>query len=78
MGSSTHSFDIMISVFILGLAAGGIYAKQLMHKSKNLAHTLALVQILMGAFALVSIYLYKPIFLLMNESNLFILFSCCG
>jgi len=69
LGSSTHSFDIMISAFILGLATGGFYAKSLLQKSKNVAHTMAAVQILMGAFAMSSIYLYKPFFLLMNHSH---------
>lgn len=67
LGSSTHSFDIMVSAFIWGLALGGFFAKRILHKSKNIAGTLAWVQILMGIFALFSIYLYKPFFLLMNN-----------
>jgi len=68
-GSSTHSFDIMISAFILGLSAGGFYAKRLLAKSRNLIGLLAAVQILMGSCALLSICLYKPFFYLMNDSN---------
>ena len=67
LGSSTHSFDIMVSAFIWGLALGGWYAKRILHKSDNLARTLAWVQVLMGVCALFSIYLYKPFFLLMNN-----------
>jgi len=69
LGSSTHSFDIMISAFILGLAAGGFYAKRLLAKARNLGGLLAAAQILMGSFALLSIYLYKPFFYLMDGAN---------
>jgi spermidine synthase len=69
LGSSTHSFDIMVSAFILGLAVGGFYSKRLIEKTKNIIGLVAAVQILMGFFALMSIYLYKPIFTLMNVSN---------
>ncbi|MBF0239840.1 MAG: fused MFS/spermidine synthase [SAR324 cluster bacterium] len=70
LGSSTHSFDIMISAFILGLALGGGYARKLIGSSRNIAHTLAFIQILMGAFALTSVYFYEPFFHIINNSHL--------
>ncbi len=69
LGSTTHSFDIMVSAFILGLSLGGFFAKTLLFRYKNIPHTLATVQILMGAFAIISIYLTNPFFQLVRYSN---------
>jgi spermidine synthase len=67
LGSSTHSFDIMISAFILGLAFGGLYSNKILTMNKNIPWALGSVQILMGVFALCSIYLYKPFFTIINN-----------
>ncbi|MGB7291416.1 MAG: spermine synthase [Thermodesulfobacteriota bacterium] len=69
LGSSTHSFDIMVSAFIFGLAIGGLLAKTLLYRSKNIPHTLAAVQTLMGASAIISIYLSNLFFELVRDSN---------
>ncbi len=69
LGSSTHSFDIMISAFVLGLAFGGLYAKRLIARSRNLIATLGVVQVLMGIFAVCSIYFYRPFFEAANASH---------
>ena len=69
IGSTTHSFDIMVSTFILGLALGGYFAKTLLFRFKNLPITLATVQILMGCFAMISIYLSNSFFELVRDSN---------
>lgn len=66
-GSSTHSFDIMVSIFVFGLAAGGIFAKYILKRYVNKFKALAVIHLLMGFFALMSIYLYKPVFLLARE-----------
>ena len=65
LGSSTHSFDIMVSAFILGLAGGAYFANGLLKRTTRIVLLMAGVQILMGSFALMSIYAYKPFFLLM-------------
>ena len=63
MGSSTHSFDAMISAFILGLAFGGLFAKFLIARfASRLTLVLAIIQIVMGICAVMSIYLYRPFF----------------
>lgn len=63
MGSSTHSFDAMISAFILGLAFGGLFARRLIQRfTGDLAPVLGTIQVLMGTFAVLSIYLYRPFF----------------
>ena len=63
MGSSTHSFDAMISAFILGLAFGGLFAKFLIARfASRLTVVLAIIQVAMGIAAVLSIYLYRPFF----------------
>lgn len=63
LGSSTHSFDAMISAFILGLACGGLFARRLIRRfTGDLAPVLGTIQVLMGAFAAMSLYLYRPFF----------------
>ncbi len=68
MGSSTHSFDLMVSAFILGLALGGYYSRKLAHRDS--ISILAWVQVLMGFFAVSTIYTYPLFFEAMNLSNL--------
>ncbi len=69
LGSTTHSFDIMVSAFIFGLAIGGLFAKTILQRYKNIPHALATVQILMGAFAIISIFLSNPFFQLVRHFN---------
>lgn len=70
LGSSTHSFDIMLSAFIFGLSIGGLCSKYFLKKDINLPFSLGCIQLLMGCFALLSIYFYKPFFLIINYSHL--------
>jgi len=58
MGSSTHSFEIMLAVFILGLASGSLWLSRRPHLLEKPWKTLAFAQIVMGMSALVSIWLY--------------------
>ncbi|HSQ43061.1 MAG TPA: spermine synthase, partial [Fibrobacteraceae bacterium] len=68
MGSSTHSFDQMVSAFILGLALGSLVSKRLLRRDALVM--LSLAQVLMGAFALSTIYSHTAFFELMNGANL--------
>lgn len=70
MGSSTHSFDIMVSAFIFGLAGGGLFARVLLKRSSNPILTLAIVQLAMGVLAALSLGLYETCFDLVNSANL--------
>ncbi|VAX06283.1 Spermidine synthase long [hydrothermal vent metagenome] len=72
LGASTHSFDIMVSAFVLGLACGGLFAGYLLRKTVHVISILAVAQILMGIFALCSIYFYEPIFRIMQHSREFL------
>jgi len=72
LGASTHSFDIMISAFVLGLACGGLFAGYLLRRTTHIITVLAVAQILMGIFALCSIYFYEPVFKIMQHSREFL------
>lgn len=72
LGASTHSFDIMVSAFVLGLACGGLAAKKLLQKTKHVVVLLAIAQLVMGMFALTSIYFYEFAFSTMEHSKEFL------
>jgi spermidine synthase len=70
MGSSTHSFDIMVSAFIFGLAFGGLYALHLMNRANaDIPRTMAYVQIAMGLLALSSLFTYRLFFNAVDASH---------
>lgn len=59
LGSATHSFEVMLSVFVLGLALGGLWVRKRMDKFQRPELTLGLVQLIMGAAAVATIPLYR-------------------
>jgi len=67
MGSSSHSFDQMLSAFILGLAIGSFVSGKLLRKDSLIV--LSMAQILMAFFALCTLYFHKPFWGMMNEAN---------
>ena len=67
MGSSSHSFDQMLSAFILGLAIGSAVSGRLLKKDSLVV--LSMAQILMAFFALCTLYFHKPFWGMMNEAN---------
>jgi len=58
LGSSTHSFELMLSAFILGLALGAWWMRRRADRLRDPLRSLALVQLAMGALALASLPLY--------------------
>ena len=62
MGSSTHSFELMLSAFILGLALGAWWMRKRADRLPHPLRTLALIQLAMGALALASLPLYLQSF----------------
>ncbi|WP_299976311.1 spermidine synthase [uncultured Pseudoteredinibacter sp.] len=66
LGGSTHSFELMLSAFIFGLAIGGFWIRKHLDSMKDPIKTLAIVQICMGFFAAVTVPLYGSIFDLMS------------
>jgi len=62
LGSSTHSFELMLSAFILGLALGSFFIRNKLDKIKNAPRFLAIVQIIMGATAILTLFSYGNMF----------------
>ncbi|MGQ0653376.1 MAG: spermine synthase [Betaproteobacteria bacterium] len=68
LGSSTHSFELMLSAFILGLAFGGLWGRRRLDSARDTVRLLACVQLAMGAAALATLPLYGETFRLMEAA----------
>ena len=66
LGSSTHSFELMLSAFILGLACGGYWVRKRIDRVADTARLLGIVQVAMGLAALATLPLYGQMFPLMQ------------
>jgi len=66
LGSSTHAFELMLSAFIFGLAVGGLWIRRRIDHIKDTVRFLALVQLLMGIFALSTLLSYGNAFSVME------------
>ena len=66
LGSSTHSFELMLSAFILGLALGGLWIHRRIERLASPVRYLALVQVSMGLLALLTLPLYGTTFTIMQ------------
>jgi spermidine synthase len=62
LGSSTHSFELMLSAFILGLSLGALWMRKRADRFANPLRALAVIQLAMGAFAIASLPLYLESF----------------
>jgi spermidine synthase len=62
LGSATHSFELMLSAFILGLALGSLWTRKRADTWKEPLRALAVVQWFMGIAALATILLYTTSF----------------
>src|SRR3990167_6149732 len=58
LGAATHSFELMLSSFILGLALGGLYIKRYIDRLQKPIYFLSITQIFKGLFALLSLLVY--------------------
>ncbi len=58
LGSATHSFELMLSAFILGLAFGAWWIRSKVDRIEDPIRTLGLVQWAMGCLALATLPLY--------------------
>ena len=65
LGSSTHSFELMLSAFIFGLACGGLYVRGRIERLHDPGTYLALVMVIMGALAALTLPAYNFTFDLM-------------
>lgn len=62
LGSSTHSFELMLSAFILGLALGSLWMRKRADRFADPLQALAVIQLVMGALAIASLPLYLESF----------------
>ncbi|MBA3659049.1 MAG: spermidine synthase [Gemmatimonadales bacterium] len=58
LGSATHSFELMLSAFILGLALGALWIRSRADRLADPLRALGIVQWTMGALALATLPLY--------------------
>ena len=66
LGASTHSFELMLSAFILGLALGGRWIRQRLDHIRNPLRMLGFVQIVMATLAAATLVFYDFSFTLMS------------
>lgn len=62
LGATTHSFELMLSAFIAGLAFGGLWIKRRIDRIKDPIRFSGFVQLIMGIFALLTIPVYVSSF----------------
>src|SRR5882672_1332072 len=66
LGSSTHSFELMLSAFILGIACGGYWMRRRIDAIADPVRFLGVVLTIMGLLALATLPLYGQMFELMQ------------
>lgn len=66
LGSSTHSFELMLSAFIFGLACGGLWVRRRIDAIDDPSRYLGVAQVAMGLLALATLPLYGRMFELME------------
>jgi spermidine synthase len=66
LGSATHSFELMLSAFILGLACGGLWIRRRIDRLSEPRRFLGYVQVTMGLAAIATLPLYGHTFELMQ------------
>jgi spermidine synthase len=62
LGASTHAFELMLSAFITGLALGSFAVRRWISRVAAPYRFLGYVQIIMGSFALGSLWVYNQSF----------------
>jgi predicted membrane-bound spermidine synthase len=67
LGSSTHSFELMLSAFVLGIACGGYWVRRRIDSIADPVRFLGVVLTVMGLLALATLPLYGRMFGLMQE-----------
>ncbi len=68
LGSSTHAFELMLSVFILGLALGGLWISRHADNLPDPQRFLGVTMIVMGTFAAATIGIYNHTFDWMSQA----------
>jgi spermidine synthase len=86
LGSSTHSFELMLSAFIFGLAFGGLYVRRRIERVPDPVAYVAYVMVAMGALAALTLPAYNLTFDVMawflgtfpRSANGYIAFNALG
>src|SRR5262249_35021536 len=55
LGSSTHSFELMLSAFIFGLAFGGLYVRKRIERIRDPERYLGIIMLTMGLLAALTV-----------------------
>jgi len=66
LGSSTHSFELMLSAFIFGMALGSFFIRNRIDKIRNIPAAIVMAQVIMGITALLTIFTYNHMFSFMQ------------
>lgn len=66
LGTTVHSFELMLTAFILGLAFGGLWVRKRSHKINDPVSAAGVAQVLMGLAALVSLPVFVQSFQLVG------------
>lgn len=66
LGSSTHSFELMLSAFVFGLALGGLWVRRRIDVLDRPIRYLAFVQVAMGLCAISTLVIYGEMFRVMR------------
>ena len=66
LGASTHSFELMLSAFIFGIACGGLWLRRRIDSIADPVRLLGIVLLAMGLLALATLPLYGRMFGLMR------------
>ena len=70
LGASTHSFELMLSAFILGLALGSAWIRRYIGSIRHPLAVLGFIQLAMGTLALATVMFYDASFSLMAAAML--------
>src|SRR5262249_6444758 len=62
LGSATHSFELMLSAFILGLSLGAFWVRRRADEGARSLRLLAMVQLAMGSLAIATLPIYLQSF----------------
>lgn len=62
LGATTHAFELMLSAFVMGLALGGLWIRRHVDNFRDPLAAAAVIQVLMGVVAALSIPIYAQSF----------------
>lgn len=68
IGSSTHSFEVMLGTFLLGIALGGLWMRNRLDRFADPLRVFGIVQVAMGLLALLSLPVYELAFALFRAA----------